>query len=66
MATVIGARLGIEGFCHVPHCRAQSLQHLLDHGVFADQNSSERNLRRQVAVTDVPGRGAPIVRHPRQ
>ena len=53
--TVIGATFGIEWRFDLDHARAQSLHHRLDDMVAADTQAPRRDLRRQMAVTEMPG-----------
>jgi hypothetical protein len=51
----VGAALGIEGHAHLAHFRAQSLQHVDDDVIVADQEAVVIDLRRQMAIAEMPG-----------
>jgi hypothetical protein len=51
----IGAAFGIERRFDLDHARAQSLDHRLDDMVAPDPQAARRDLRRQVAVAEMPG-----------
>jgi hypothetical protein len=51
----IGAALRLEGRAHVEHRGAEPAQHVLDDMVAADEDEILAELRRQVAVAEVPG-----------
>src|ERR1700721_2888657 len=53
--TVIGAPFGIEWRLDLDHARAQSLHHRLDDMVAPDTQAPRRDLRRQMAVAEMPG-----------
>jgi hypothetical protein len=53
--TVIGAPFGIEWCLDLDHARAQSLHHRLDDMVAPDTQAPRRDLRRQMAVAEMPG-----------
>ncbi|KZD22791.1 hypothetical protein A4A58_28020 [Tardiphaga robiniae] len=51
----IGAAFGIERRLDLDHARAQTLDHFLDHMVAADAQPLGHDLRRQMAVAEMPG-----------
>jgi len=51
----IGAALGVERRLDLDHPRAQPLHHLRDDVVAPDPQSAPRDLRRQMAVAEMPG-----------
>src|SRR5262245_40239275 len=51
----VGAALGIEGCPDLAHLGAQAFQHVDDDMVVADQDAALVDLRRQVAVAEMPG-----------
>jgi len=53
--TAIGAAFGIEGRLDLVHMAAQAFDHLGDYVVGADADAVVANLRRQVAIADMPG-----------
>src|ERR1700722_5246529 len=53
--TVIGSTFGIEWRLDLDHARAQSLHHCLDDMVTPDAQAPHRDLRRQMAVAEMPG-----------
>jgi hypothetical protein len=53
--TVISATFGIEWRFDLDHARAQSLHHRLDDMVAPDTQAPRRDLRRQMAVAEMPG-----------
>jgi hypothetical protein len=53
--TVIGATFGIEWRFDLDHARAQSLHHRLDDMVAPDTQTPRRDLRREMAVAEMPG-----------
>jgi hypothetical protein len=54
-AVGIGAPFGIEWRLDLDHARAQSLHHRLDDMVAPDTQAARRDLRRQMAVAEMPG-----------
>src|ERR1700704_7176518 len=63
----VGAAFRIERRAHLAHLRAQALQHVDDHVIVADQDAVGVDLRRQVAIAEMPGEaggggGAPAPR----
>jgi hypothetical protein len=52
---VIGAAFGIERRLDLDDPRAETFHHFLDHVVATDAQRLGRNLRRQVAIAEVPG-----------
>ena len=55
MRSGIGAAFGIERRVDLDHARAQALDHFLDHMVAADAQPFGHDLRRQMAVAEMPG-----------
>ena len=55
MAVAIGAAFGVEGLDDLAQRRALLLQHLRDDMVAADDNAIALDLRRQMAVAEMPG-----------
>jgi hypothetical protein len=53
--TLIGTTFGIEWRFDLDHARAQSLHHRLDDMVAPDTQAARRDLRRQMAVAEMPG-----------
>jgi hypothetical protein len=51
----VGATLGIERRFDLDHPRAQSLDHRLNHVVTADSQGACSDLRRQMAIAEMPG-----------
>src|SRR5215813_1602605 len=51
----IGAAFGIERRADLAHLRAQAFQHVDDDMIVADQDAALVDLRRQVAVAEMPG-----------
>lgn len=51
----IGAALRLEGGAHMEHGGAEPAQHVLDHVVAPDEDEVRPELRRQMAVAEVPG-----------
>lgn len=58
----IGAALGIERRFDLNHPRAQALHHRLDNVIAPDPQALGRDLRRQMAVAEVPGDPDQMVR----
>lgn len=54
-AVAVGPAFGIEGGEHRSHRGAEPLQHVLDDMVVADPQAIAEELRRQVAVAEMPG-----------
>ena len=50
----VGAAFGIERRANLAHLGAEALQHVDDHVVVADQDAVILDLRRQVAVAEMP------------
>lgn len=55
MRSGIGAAFGIERRLDLDHLGAEALHHLLDHMVAADAQTFGHDLRRQMAVAEMPG-----------
>ena len=51
----VGAAFGIERRAHLAYFGAQALQHVDDHVIVADQDAVGVDLRRQVAIAEMPG-----------
>ena len=51
----VGTALGIEGHAHLAHFGTQALQHVDDDVIVANQKAVVIDLRRQVAVAEMPG-----------
>src|SRR5215831_8148763 len=51
----VGAAFGIERRADLAHLRAQAFQHVDDDMIVADQDAALVDLRRQVAVAEMPG-----------
>lgn len=55
MRSGIGAAFGIEWRLDLDHLRAEPLHHLLDHMVAANAQAAGGDLRRQMAIAEMPG-----------
>src|SRR5712664_1276527 len=61
-AAGIGAAFGIERRLDLDHARAQALHHRLDYVIAPDTQALGHDLRRQMAVTEMPGKPNQMVR----
>jgi hypothetical protein len=61
-AARIGAPQGVERFMDGSHMRAQPDEHVADHVVAQDEDAVRLDLRREVAVADVPGKFGKFLR----
>jgi hypothetical protein len=54
-AAGIGAAFGIERRLDLDHARAEPFHHCLDHVIAPDPQALRHDLRRQMAITEMPG-----------
>lgn len=58
----IGTALGIEWRFDLDNARAQPLHHILDDMIAADSQRASHDLRRQMAIAEMPGNANEVVR----